>query len=128
MDAQLAALWRMEAPKIIAALARMTRDVGLAEEMAQAAFVAALEKWPAAGVPDKPGAWLMTTAKNRALDELRRRHMQVAKHEQIAHEPGPGEEDDSTDMLRLLFVSCHPVLAPDARAALTLRVVAGLTT
>jgi RNA polymerase sigma-70 factor (ECF subfamily) len=131
------AVWRIESAKIVAALARMTRDVGLAEELAQEALVAALEKWPESGVPDKPGAWLMAAAKNRALDHFRHRRMTEAKHEEIARESEEGftpdfdaslEDDIGDDLLRLIFTACHPVLSTEARAALTLRLLCGLTT
>ena len=129
----------MESAKIIARLARMLRNVGLAEEMAQDALVSALEQWPRTGPPDNPGAWLMTAAKNRALDELRRRKLVENKNASIAHEaplvgqagPPPDEavdDDIGDDMLRLTFVACHPVLATEARTALTLRLLGGLTT
>jgi RNA polymerase sigma-70 factor (ECF subfamily) len=134
------AVWRIESPKLIAGLARMVRDVGRAEELAQEALVAALERWPASGVPDNPGAWLMTTAKNRALDQLRRDRLLVRKHKELGHEmeaeaeaaaPDPDaalDDDVGDDLLRLLFVACHPVLSTDARVALTLRLLGGLTT
>jgi RNA polymerase sigma factor (sigma-70 family) len=132
------AVWRMESAKIIAKLARMLRDVGLAEELAQDALVTALEQWPVAGVPNNPGAWLMTTAKNRALDQLRRFKLLQRKHETIAHDaellepkpPSPDEEseDIDDDLLRLIFISCHPVLSTEARVALTLRLLGGLNT
>jgi RNA polymerase sigma-70 factor (ECF subfamily) len=134
------AVWRIESARLIASLARMLRDVGLAEELAQDALVAALETWPSAGVPDNPGAWLMTTAKNRALDRLRRLKLIEGKHEQIGHEleaqERPGSEPDDIaldddigdDLLRLLFVACHPVLSTEARVALTLKLLGGLTT
>jgi RNA polymerase sigma factor (sigma-70 family) len=133
------AVWRMESAKIIAKLTRMLRQVGLAEEFAQDALVSALEQWPRAGIPDKPGAWLMTTAKNRALDELRRRKLIERTSDAIAHEAPlgqtPGEEPDAAadddigdDLLRLMFIVCHPVLSTEARTALTLRILAGLTT
>jgi RNA polymerase sigma-70 factor, ECF subfamily len=134
---QVEAVWRIEAAKLIATLARMLREVGLAEEFAQDAMVSALERWPAEGVPDNPGAWLMTTARNRALDHLRRRRMLSAKHEAIGHEleaqqlerPADAAEDDiGDDLLRLIFVACHPVLSTEARSALTLRLLGGLTT
>jgi RNA polymerase sigma-70 factor, ECF subfamily len=126
-------VWRMEAAKIIASLSRMVRDVGVAEELASGALVAALEQWPTQGVPDKPAAWLMATAKHRALDHLRRHTMLVKKHEQIAHEPQremPEKDldvDINDDLLRLIFTACHPVLSPEARVALTLRMLGGLT-
>ena len=132
-------VWRMESGKIIAKLARMLRNVGLAEEMAQDALVAALEQWPRSGVPDNAGAWLMTTAKNRALDELRRRKLMERNQDAIAHESplmGSGEpqpdgavdNDIGDDFLRLTFIVCHPILSTEARTALTLRLLAGLTT
>jgi RNA polymerase sigma factor (sigma-70 family) len=132
------AVWRMESAKIIARLTRMLRQIGLAEEFAQDALVSALEQWPRTGVPDSPGAWLMTTAKNRALDELRRRRLIERTSDAIAHEtplnsaadaPEDAADDDiGDDLLRLMFVVCHPVLSTDARAALTLRMLAGLST
>ena len=134
------AVWRIESARIVAVVARMVRDVGVAEELAQDALVTALEHWPAKGVPDNPAAWLMATAKNRALDWLRRGKLIERTHEQIGHEiearqdhvvPGiePSEPDDiEDDLLRLVFVACHPVLAPEARVALTLRLLGGLTT
>ena len=129
----------MESAKIIAKLARMLRNVGLAEEMAQDALVSALEQWPRTGPPDNPGAWLMTAAKNRAFDELRRRKLVENKKASIVHEaplvgharPQPDEavdDDIGDDMLRLTFVACHPVLSTEARTALTLRLLGGLTT
>ncbi len=136
---QIEAVWRIEAARLIAALARMVRDVGLAEEFAQDALVAALERWPREGVPDNPGAWLMTTGKNRVLDHLRRRRMLQHKHEMLGREleqeqqfgAGPGAQATDPigdDLLRLIFVACHPVLSQEARAALTLRLLGGLTT
>jgi len=133
------AAWRMESAKIIAKLARMLRNVGLAEELAQDALVSALEQWPRTGSPDNPGAWLMATAKNRALDELRRRKLVERKSTAIAHEapllgqagPQPEEaadDDIGDDLLRLTFIACHPVLATEARTALTLRLLGGLST
>jgi RNA polymerase sigma-70 factor, ECF subfamily len=135
----LETLWRMESAKIIAKLARMLRNVGLAEEMAQDALVSALEQWSRTGPPDNPGAWLMTAAKNRAFDELRRRKLVENKKASIVHEaplvgqagPQPDEavdDDIGDDMLRLTFVACHPVLSTEARTALTLRLLGGLTT
>ena len=129
----------MESARIIARLTRMLRQVGLAEEFAQDALVSALEQWPRTGVPDKPGAWLMTTAKNRALDELRRRKLIERTSEAIAHEtplgsaaadaPDEAADDDiGDDLLRLMFIVCHPVLSTEARTALTLRMLAGLST
>ena len=141
---RIEALWRIEAPKLHAALARLTRDVGLAEELAQEALVAALERWPESGVPDNPGAWLTTTAKNRALDELRRSKLLRRKHEELGRDLDEAgveraenqaerierelDDDVGDDMLRLIFTACHPVLSPDARVALTLRMLGGLTT
>jgi RNA polymerase sigma factor (sigma-70 family) len=134
------ALWRMESPKLIAALTRTVRDVGLAEELAQDALVAALEQWPGSGVPDNPGAWLMTTAKRRAIDRIRRQQMMHRKHEQLGHEiellqsledehrEQRLDDDIGDDLLRLIFVACHPVLSQDARVALTLRLLGGLAT
>jgi len=133
------AVWRMESAKIIARLARMLNQVGIAEEFAQDALVSALEEWPASGVPNNPGAWLMTTAKNRALDELRRRKLLERTHESIAHEapligsvgqnPEDAADDDiGNDLIRLMFIACHPVLSTEARTALTLRMLGGLST
>jgi RNA polymerase sigma-70 factor, ECF subfamily len=130
------AVWSIEAARLIGALVRLVRDVGLAEDLAQEALVAALEKWPQSGVPDKPGAWLMTTARHRALDELRRRSMAQGKHEQLGATAATTTELDlermgepvADDVLRLMLVSCHPVLSRDARVALTLRLLGGLTT
>lgn len=134
------AVWRIESAKIIAGLARIVRDVGLAEELAQDALVAALEKWPGTGVPDNPGAWLMAAAKYRALDALRRHKLLERKHEEYGHELVAQEahvvmdshdaldDDVGDDLLRLVFTACHPVLSPDARVALTLRLLGGLTT
>ncbi len=138
------AVWRIESAKIIAGLARMVRDIGLAEELAQEALVAALETWPGTGVPDNPGAWLMAAAKNRALDHFRRDKLLERKHEELAGEMELEQEmaaadheaalddamddDIGDDLLRLVFVACHPVLSTEARAALTLRLLCGLTT
>jgi len=138
------AVWRIESAKVIAALARRVRDVGLAEELAQDALVAALETWPGTGVPDNPGAWLMATAKNRALDHFRRDKLLERKHEELAGEMELEQEiaavdreaalidhmddDIGDDLLRLVFVACHPVLSTEARTALTLRLLCGLTT
>ena len=134
------AIWRIESAKLIAGLARMVRDVGIAEDLAQDALVAALEQWPQSGVPDNPGAWLMTTAKRRAIDQLRRNQMLDRKHQQIGYELESNQElavadlnaslDDHVgdDLLRLVFVACHPVLSTEARVALTLRLLGGLTT
>jgi RNA polymerase sigma-70 factor (ECF subfamily) len=134
------AVWRIEQAKLIAGLARMVRDVGLAEELAQDALVAALEQWPKSGIPDKPGAWLMATAKNRAIDRLRRSKLIQRKHEELGREieaEGEGatpdldavlDDDIGDDLLRLVFTACHPLLATEARVALTLRLIGGLTT
>ena len=125
------ALWRIESPRIIAGLARLVRDVGIAEELAQDALVTALEQWPRTGVPDNPGAWLTTTAKNRALDWLRRQRMLARHHEALGYElemEAPADDGIGDDLLRLIFVACHPVLATEARTALTLRLLGGLTT
>ncbi|HET7426654.1 MAG TPA: RNA polymerase sigma factor [Gemmatimonadales bacterium] len=134
------AVWRIESARLIAGLTRLVGDVGAAEDLAQDALVAALEKWPAAGVPDNPGAWLMATAKHRAIDIIRRRSMLDRKHQQLGHELEAQQEavvadldaaiDDHVgdDLLRLMFVACHPVLPMEARVALTLRLLGGLTT
>jgi len=136
----IAAVWRIESARLIAGLARIVRDVGLAEELAQDALVAALEQWPKSGVPDNPGAWLMATAKHRAIDSLRRNKRLERKHEELGHEletrraltvadlEAAIDEDVGDDLLRLVFISCHPVLSTEARAALTLRLLGGLTT
>jgi RNA polymerase sigma factor (sigma-70 family) len=134
------AVWRIESPRLIAGLARITGDVGAAEELAQDALVIALEQWPTQGVPDGPGAWLMATAKHRAIDLVRRRARYDQKLQEIGRdlesrpesfgEPDVDAMDDQIgdDLLRLMFISCHPVLSPEARAALTLRLLGGLTT
>ncbi len=133
------AAWRVEQPRLITGLARMLRDVPLAEELTQEALVAALERWPQTGVPEHPGAWLMATAKRRALDHLRRRTMLARKHAMVAHEleseqqampdlDAPLDDDIGDEMLRLVFTACHPRLPREARAALALRMVCGLTT
>jgi RNA polymerase sigma factor (sigma-70 family) len=134
------AVWRMESAKLIASLVRMLRDVGLAEELAQDALVVALEQWPQSGVPDNPGAWLMTTAKHRAIDRLRRHQLQQRKHEELGYEIELHQEQDEDvlldalddpigdDLLRLVFTACHPVLSQEARVGLTLRLLGGLTT
>jgi RNA polymerase sigma factor (sigma-70 family) len=131
------AVWRIESAKIVAGLARMTRDVGLAEELAQEALVAALEKWPESGLPDNPGAWLMAAAKNRALDHFRHAKLVETKHEEIGRDMEEGftpdfdaalEDSIGDDLLRLIFTACHPVLSTEARAALTLKLLCGLTT
>jgi RNA polymerase sigma factor (sigma-70 family) len=132
-------VWRIEVARVIAGLTRIVRDVGIAEELAQDALVAALEQWPAAGIPDKPGAWLMATAKHRAIDFLRRGTLVDRKHEDLGREMAEREMavpdlaaamDDSIgdDMLRLVFIACHPVLSTEAQVALTLRLLGGLTT
>ncbi|HEU4764429.1 MAG TPA: RNA polymerase sigma factor [Candidatus Eisenbacteria bacterium] len=128
----------MESARLIAGLTRMVRDVGLAEDLAQDALVAALERWPADGIPDNPAAWLMTTAKRRAIDLLRRDKRLAPKHEEMArelesHAPDSGLDDAiddpvGDDLLRLMFIACHPVLSTEARTALTLRLLGGLTT
>jgi RNA polymerase sigma factor (sigma-70 family) len=134
------ATWRIESARLIAGLAGIVRDVGLAEDLAQEAFVAALEQWPESGVPERPGAWLMGTAKHRAIDRLRRASLHERKTAELlrelerSHESDPAEPDDATadsiddDLLRLIFMACHPVLSADARVALTLRLLGGLTT
>ena len=134
------AVWRIESARIIAGLTRIVRDVGLAEELAQDALVAALEKWPQSGIPANPGAWLMATAKHRAIDMFRRIKTLDRKHEELGRELQARQEravpdfnsalDDTIgdDLLRLIFISCHPVLTGDARVALTLRLLGGLTT
>ena len=131
------AVWRIESAKLIAALTRIARgDVGLAEDLAHEALVAALEQWPTEGVPDNPGAWLMSTAKRRAIDRLRREKLISQKHEQLARETPPDTQLDldalddpiGDDLLRLIFMTCHPVLSPESQAALTLRLLGGLTT
>ncbi len=131
------AIWRIEQAKIIAGVARITRDVGIAEELAQDALVTALKRWPEQGIPDNPAAWLMTTAKNRALDEHRRAKLIERKHEEIGREMDEHDtpdldaaldDDIGDDLLRLIFTSCHPVLSTEARVALTLRLIGGLAT
>jgi len=134
------AVWRIESPKVIAGLARMVRDVGLAEDLAHDALVAALEQWPESGVPRNPGAWLMAVAKHRAIDYFRRSKLLERKHEELGHELEAQQEtavqdldaalddDVGDDLLRLVFTACHPVLSTDARVALTLRLLGGLTT
>jgi RNA polymerase sigma-70 factor (ECF subfamily) len=134
------AVWRIESARLIAALARIVRDVGLAEELAQDALVAALERWPESGVPDNPGAWLMATAKNRAIDRLRRSKRAERKHDELGRELEARQElavtdfetavddDIGDDLLRLMFTACHPVLSTEGRLALTLRLLGGLTT
>jgi len=134
------AVWRIESPRLIAGLARMVRDVGLAEDFAQDALVAALEQWPSEGVPDNPGAWLMAIAKRRAIDHFRRSTRLEQKHEEIGQEIEAQQEtavadldaaiddDVGDDLLRLIFIACHPVLSTEARVALTLRMLGGLKT
>lgn len=138
------AVWRLEAAKLIACVARMVRDVGLGEELAQEALVAALEHWPRDGVPDNPAAWLMTTAKHRALDRLRQDALHARKHEELGHDleamqasvvpdfvdglDAARADDIGDDLLRLIFTACHPVLSTEARVALTLRLLGGLST
>jgi RNA polymerase sigma factor (sigma-70 family) len=134
------AVWRIESPRLIAGLARMVRDVSLAEDLAQDALVAALERWPESGIPDNPGAWLMAAAKHRAIDTFRRKKLLERKHQELGREVDARQEaavaalesaiDDHVgdDLLRLIFVACHPVLTPEARVALTLRLLGGLTT
>lgn len=138
------AIWRIESARVVAAVARLTRDLGLAEDFAQDALLTALERWPDTGIPDNPGAWLMTAARRRALDHLRHKAMAAPKHLQLAHEldarhtiaehalreqvDAALDDDIGDDMLRLIFTACHPMLSPDARAALTLKVIGGLGT
>jgi RNA polymerase sigma factor (sigma-70 family) len=134
------AVWRIESARLIAGLARIVRDVGLAEELAQDALVIALERWPESGIPDNPGAWLMATAKHRAIDLFRRNKLLERKHEELGRELKsqqdlamasfdiPEDHEISDDLLRLVFASCHPVLSTEARVALTLRLLGGLTT
>jgi RNA polymerase sigma-70 factor (ECF subfamily) len=134
------AVWRIESARLIAGLARMVQDVGLAEDLAQDALLAALEKWPSDGVPDNPGAWLMATAKNRAIDRMRRQANLQSKQEEIARETGAlfamersdfeaaADDEIGDDLLALIFTCCHPLLSREARVALTLRLLGGLTT
>ena len=133
------AAWRIELPRLITSLARMLRDVPLAEDLTQEALLAALESWPTTGVPERPGAWLMATAKNRALDHLRRSRMRTRKHDVIASDmieeqqampdfDSALDDDIGDEMLRLIFTACHPLLSREARAALALRMICGLTT
>src|SRR5260370_19907461 len=133
-------VWRMESARISAGLTRIVRDVGLAEELAQDALVAALDQWPKSGIPDNPGAWVMATAKHRAIDNFRRNKLLERKHEELGRELKTQQEtavanfeiaqddDIGDDLLRLVFISCHPVLSTEARVALTLRLLGGLTT
>src|SRR5262249_38523036 len=134
------AVWRIESPKLIAVLARIVRDVGVAEDLAQDALVAALEQWPGDGIPRNPGAWLMTAAQHRAIDVLRRNKRLEQKHEWLGYELESKQEEAvpdfeaaldepvRDDLLRLVFTACHPVLSTEARVALTLRLLGGLTT
>jgi RNA polymerase sigma factor (sigma-70 family) len=134
------AVWRIESARLIAGLARMVRDVGLAEDLAQDALLAAMESWPKSGVPDNPGAWLMATAKNRAIDRMRREKTYERKQEEIAHDTGAlfamersdfeaaVDDEIGDDLLALIFTCCHPLLSREARVALTLRLLGGLTT
>ena len=137
--AAIDAVWRIESPKLIAGLARIVRDVGIAEDLAQDALVAALQQWPESGIPDNPGAWLMAAAKHRAIDHLRRNQRLERKHEELGYEfkaremsvpdlDGAIDDHIGDDLLRLVFVACHPVLSSEARVALTLRLLGGLTT
>jgi RNA polymerase sigma factor (sigma-70 family) len=140
VNAAIDAVWRIESAKVIASLARITGDVGLAEDLAQDALLAALEKWPQSGIPDNPGAWLMATAKHRAIDMHRRSKLLERKHEEMVPELEERQElsvsdldtalddDIGDDLLRLMFTACHPVLSTEARVALTLRLLGGLTT
>jgi RNA polymerase sigma factor (sigma-70 family) len=134
------AVWQIESARLIGGLVRMVRDVGLAEDLAQEALVTALERWPSTGIPEHPGAWLMATAKNRAIDQLRRRQMLEGKRGAIEGDASNGappaapeietaiDEDVGDDLLRLVLIACHPVLSTEARVALTLRLLGGLTT
>ncbi len=139
IHAAIVAAWRIEQPRLITSLSRMLRDVPLAEELTQDALVAALEAWPASGVPERPGAWLMATAKRRALDHIRRAKMLARKHAMLAHDlereqdtmpdhDASLDDDIGDEMLRLIFTACHPLLSRDASAALALRMICGLTT
>lgn len=139
----IAAIWRIESAKVVAHVARITRDLSLAEDCAQDALVAALEHWPELGIPERPGAWLMTAAKRRALDHLRRAKLAAPRHEALGHETDLQhaiaarefsemvdarlDDDIGDELLRLIFTACHPLLAPEARSALTLRVMGGLS-
>lgn len=139
VNSTILAVWRIEQPRLITGLSRMLRDVPLAEDLTQEALLAALEHWPATGVPDKPGAWLMASAKRRALDHLRRRHMLARKHDMLARDleqeqqamPDPDaalDDEFGDELLRLIFTACHPLLSREARAALALKMICGLTT
>ena len=137
---EIDAVWRIESARLIAGLARIVRDVGIAEELAQDALVAALEQWPASGIPDNPGAWLMQTAKHRGIDRVRRNVLAERKHEELGYAIESDQEDAvaafedaidddiGDDLLRLVFIACHPILSTEARTALTLRLIGGLTT
>jgi RNA polymerase sigma factor (sigma-70 family) len=132
------AVWRIESPRIIAGIARIVRDLGLAEELAQDALVAALEQWPNSGIPDNPGAWLTAAAKHRAIDHLRRNKRLERKHEELRYQhegrqkvpdyDSAIDDEFGDDLLRLVFTACHPVLSSEGRVALTLRLLGGLTT
>ncbi len=133
------AVWRIESTKLVASLARIVRDVGVAEELAQDALVAALEQWPESGVPDKPGAWLMSAAKHRAIDRVRRKELLARKHEELGRQldaeralasdlEAAVDDEVGDDLLRLVFVACHPAVSAEGRVALTLRLLGGLTT
>jgi RNA polymerase sigma factor (sigma-70 family) len=134
------AVWRIESARLIAGLARIVRDIGLAEDLAQDALVIALERWPQAGIPDNPGAWLMATAKHRAIDRIRHNVMQQRKLEEMGRDvemqhqlteadfEAAADDDVRDDLLRLIFIACHPVLSKEARVALTLRLLGGLST
>src|SRR6201995_322887 len=139
IDRTILAVWRIEQPRLITSLSRMLRDVPLAEDLTQEALLAGLEHWPAAGVPEKPGAWLMATANRRAVDHLRRRRMLARKHEMVAREmeqeqqampdfDAALDDDIGDELLRLIFTACHPRLSREARSALALRMICGLTT
>ncbi len=139
IDRSIDAVWRIESPRLIASLTRIVRDIGVAEDLAQDALVAALEQWPESGVPDNPGAWLMATAKHRAIDYFRRNTRLERKHEELGRELEEKEmavpdfeaaldDDIGDDLLRLVFTACHPVLPTEGRVALTLRLLGGLTT
>ena len=132
------AVWRIESARLIGGLVRLVRDVALAEDLAQEALVVALERWPTAGIPENSGAWLMATARNRAIDHARRRQLHAAKHDELAQDASGAlarpeleaaiDEDVGDDLLRLILIACHPVLSTEARAALALRLLGGLTT
>src|SRR5262245_54898086 len=132
------AVWRIESARLIAGLARMVRDVGVAEDLAQDALVVALERWPESGVPDNPGAWLMATAKRKAIDVWRRNKLLERKHDELGREieaqqsaldlDAAIDDDVGDDLLRLMFTACHPILPTEGRIALTLRLLGGLTT